>query len=64
VHELIARGWKFDKPALKKLLKSLAVTTANDLVPIIQQKGVDLHFALDIASNALCNGTYRRGLHG
>lgn len=51
--ELIARGWKIGNAALKTLLKKPAVPTANDLVPNIQQKGVDLRLGLDIARISL-----------
>jgi uncharacterized LabA/DUF88 family protein len=52
--ELVARGWKIGKQALRKLLKKPAVPTAADLQPNIQQKGVDLRIGLDIARLALC----------
>lgn len=51
--ELIARGWKIGNAALKTLLRKPAVPTANDLVPNIQQKGVDLRLGLDIARISL-----------
>jgi len=51
--ELIARGWKIGNAALKTLLKKPAAPTAKDLVPNIQQKGVDLRLGLDIARIAL-----------
>lgn len=52
--ELVARGWKIGKKALRALLKNPAAPTANDLQPNIQQKGVDLRIGLDIARLALC----------
>lgn len=51
--ELVARGWKIGKAAMRKLLKKPAVPTAADLQPNIQQKGVDLRIGLDIARMAL-----------
>lgn len=52
--ETVARGWKIGSVALKRLLKNPASPTAKDLVPNIQQKGVDLRIGLDIARLALC----------
>lgn len=52
--EAVARGWKIGPNALRKLLKKPASPTAKDLVPNIQQKGVDLRIGLDIARIALC----------
>ena len=52
--ETVARGWKLGQNALKKLLKHPASPTAKDLVPNVQQKGVDLRIGLDIARIALC----------
>lgn len=51
--ELITRGWKIGKAALKRMLKKPASPKAEDLVPNIQQKGVDLRIGLDIARIAL-----------
>lgn len=51
--EAIARGWKIGPKALKRLLKAPASPQASDLVPNIQQKGVDLRIGLDIARLAL-----------
>lgn len=52
--ELVARGWRIGKQAMRRLLKKPAVPTAQDLQPNIQQKGVDLRIGLDIARLALC----------
>lgn len=51
--EAIARGWKIGEKALKRLLMAPASPKAGDLVPNIQQKGVDLRIGLDIARLAL-----------
>lgn len=51
--EAVARGWKIGPKALKRLLKSPASPQATDLVPNVQQKGVDLRIGLDIARLAL-----------
>lgn len=51
--EAIARGWKLGEKALKRLQKAPAPPKAADLVPNIQQKGVDLRIGLDIARLAL-----------
>lgn len=51
--ELVARGWKIGEKALKRLLKTPASPTAKDLVPNIQQKGVDLRIGVDVARLAL-----------
>ena len=51
--ELVSRGWKIGKNALKKLLNKPAPPTAADLQPNLQQKGVDLRIGLDIARISL-----------
>jgi uncharacterized LabA/DUF88 family protein len=51
--EAVARGWKLGQAAQKRLLKAPAAPVAKDLVPNIQQKGVDLRIGLDIARLAL-----------
>ena len=51
--EAIARGWKIGEKALKRLLKAPASPVAGDLVPNIQQKGVDLRIGVDVARLAL-----------
>jgi uncharacterized LabA/DUF88 family protein len=50
---LTQTGWKLGKAALKNLKKSGGTITGRDLVPDIQQKGVDIKIGLDIASIAL-----------
>lgn len=51
--ETVAYDWKLGDRALKSLLKEPREVTAQDLVPDIQQKGVDLRIGLDIARLAL-----------
>jgi uncharacterized LabA/DUF88 family protein len=51
--ETMARGWKIGPKALQGMLKAPRVPTAQDLVPNVQQKGVDLRIGLDIALLAL-----------
>lgn len=51
--EAVARGWKIGEKALKRLLKTPASPQAQDLVPNVQQKGVDLRIGLDIARISL-----------
>ena len=51
--EAIAIGWKLGQKSLKRLLNAPASPEARDLVPNIQQKGVDLRMGLDIARLAL-----------
>lgn len=51
--EVVVRGWKFGKYALKRLSKAPGPPKPNDVVPNIQQKGVDLRIGLDIARLAL-----------
>jgi len=46
-------GWKLGKRALQSLVNNQRNLTAADLVPDIQQKGVDLRIGLDIARLAL-----------
>jgi uncharacterized LabA/DUF88 family protein len=50
--ETVARGWKIGDRALKNMLKAPRIPTHQDLVPNVQQKGVDLRIGLDIASLA------------
>jgi uncharacterized LabA/DUF88 family protein len=50
--ETVVRGWKIGQQASIKLVKGKTLT-ATDLVPNIQQKGVDLRLGLDIARIAL-----------
>lgn len=51
--EAVARGWRIGEKALKRLMKAPAAPVAQDLVPNIQQKGVDLRIGLDIARLSL-----------
>jgi uncharacterized LabA/DUF88 family protein len=51
--ELSTNEWKLGKRALKSLLKRPRPVEASDLVPNIEQKGVDLRIGLDIARLAL-----------
>lgn len=51
--ETVVRGWKIGDKAFKNLVQSPRPLAAGDLVPNIQQKGVDLRIGLDIALLAL-----------
>lgn len=51
--ELINTGWKLGKAALKNIRKNGGKLTAQDLVPDISQKGVDMRIGLDVAWIAL-----------
>lgn len=51
--ELVARGWKLGQKAFQRLQKKPEPPTAKDLVPNIQQKGVDLRIGVDVARLAL-----------
>lgn len=51
--QLVLTGWKLGKAALTSLAKLPRTITANDLVPDISQKGVDIKIGLDIATLAL-----------
>jgi len=46
-------GWKVGNSALRQLLRNPRSLQAQDLVPAIEQKGVDLRIGLDIARLAL-----------
>jgi len=48
-------GWRLGSSALRSLEESSRQITANDLVPNITQKGVDLRIGLDIARLSLTN---------
>ncbi len=50
--DLVQRGWKIKKSKFKSKSTSITVTDA-DLVPEIQQKGVDMRIGLDIAALTL-----------
>jgi uncharacterized LabA/DUF88 family protein len=51
--ETVARGWTIGNRALKNLQQAPRALAANDFVPKIEQKGVDLRIGLDIARLAL-----------
>ncbi len=51
--ETVVRGWKIGAKALKDMLRKPRVPKAGDLVPNVQQKGVDLRIGLDVARLAL-----------
>lgn len=51
--ETVVRGWKIGATAMKAMLAKPRVPTARDLVPNVQQKGVDLRIGLDVARLAL-----------
>jgi len=51
--ETFCHGWELGKNALKSISKSPRQIEANDLVPKITQKGVDLRIGLDIARISL-----------
>jgi uncharacterized LabA/DUF88 family protein len=46
-------GWKVGDSAFRRLVRSPRALQADDLVPAIEQKGVDLRIGLDIARLAL-----------
>jgi len=46
-------GWKIGDAAFRRLLRQPKLIQAEDLVPAIEQKGVDLRMGLDIARLAL-----------
>lgn len=46
---LLHSGWKLGSAALKGLARAPRALTARDLVPDMEQKGVDLRIGLDIA---------------
>lgn len=52
--ETVVRGWMIGKKAQKRMMKnSHRELSAKDLVPNIQQKGVDLRIGLDVSRLAL-----------
>jgi len=51
--EVVAHGWKLGSRAFKNMMKSPRAPAANDIVPDLEQKGVDLRIGLDIARLAL-----------
>lgn len=51
--EVVAHGWKLGSRAFKNMMKAPRAPGANDIVPDLEQKGVDLRIGLDIARLAL-----------
>jgi uncharacterized LabA/DUF88 family protein len=51
--EVVAHGWKLGDRAFKNMMKNPRPPAANDIVPDLEQKGVDLRIGLDIARLAL-----------
>jgi uncharacterized LabA/DUF88 family protein len=51
--EVVAHGWKLGRRAFKNMMESPRAPAANDIVPDLKQKGVDLRIGLDIARLAL-----------
>jgi uncharacterized LabA/DUF88 family protein len=51
--ETMTNGWKVGSSAFRNLMRSPRLIRAEDLVPAIEQKGVDLRIGLDIARLAL-----------
>lgn len=51
--ETVVRGWRIGHKALKGMMKTPRLPVAADLVPSIEQKGVDLRIGLDISRLAL-----------
>src|SRR5581483_6066208 len=50
---IIQTGWKLGRAALQSLSSAPRPVEATDIVPDMEQKGVDLRFGLDIATIAL-----------
>jgi len=48
-------GWKLGKSAIRNLSRTQRSVIANDFVPDLKQKGVDLRIGLDIARLSLCH---------
>lgn len=51
--ETVTHEWRLGSAAMKSLMKAPRAVQANDLVPNISQKGVDLRIGMDIARLAL-----------
>jgi len=51
--EVVTHGWKLGGRAFKGMMKNPRAPAANDIVPDLEQKGVDLRIGLDIARLAL-----------
>ncbi|MGI9491268.1 MAG: NYN domain-containing protein [Geminicoccaceae bacterium] len=52
--ETVVHGWQLGYKALANLAKKAGPLNAKDLVPNVEQKGVDLRIGLDIARLSLC----------
>jgi len=52
--ETAVHGWSLGRAALKSLAQKSRPLVAKDLIPNIEQKGVDLRIGLDIARLSLC----------
>jgi len=51
--EVVAHGWKLGSRAFQNMMKAPRAPAAQDIVPDLEQKGVDLRIGLDIARLAL-----------
>ncbi|MDI9335236.1 MAG: NYN domain-containing protein [Cytophagales bacterium] len=51
--ETVTQAWKIGNSAMKTIMKNGRSIEANDLIPNVSQKGVDLRIGLDIARLAL-----------
>jgi uncharacterized LabA/DUF88 family protein len=51
--EVVVHGWRLGNAAFQAMLQSPRAPTAKDIVPDLEQKGVDLRIGLDIARLAL-----------
>lgn len=51
--ETMTSGWKLGSSAFRSLMRNPRLIQAEDLVPAIEQKGVDLRIGLDMARLAL-----------
>jgi uncharacterized LabA/DUF88 family protein len=51
--ELVVHGWKLGGRAFQSMMQTPRIPVARDMVPDIEQKGVDLRIGLDIARLAL-----------
>lgn len=51
--EVVTHGWRLGRRAFKDMMKAPRAPTAQDIVPDLEQKGVDLRIGLDIARLAL-----------
>ena len=51
--EVVVHGWRLGNRAFQNMMKSPRAPSATDIVPDLEQKGVDLRIGLDIARLAL-----------